>query len=56
MKRKEYEVPTMQVVEVKQQAQLLAGSGLGNPEDYLQEDDPFSSAPQLPGEPNLFDF
>ena len=46
----------MQVVEVKQQAQLLAGSGLGNPEDYLQEDDPFSSAPQLPGEPNLFDF
>ena len=26
MKRKEYEVPTMDVVEVKQQAQLLAGS------------------------------
>jgi hypothetical protein len=26
MKRKEYEVPTMQVVEVKQQMQLLAGS------------------------------
>ena len=26
MKRKKYEVPTMQVVEVKQQAQLLAGS------------------------------
>ena len=26
MKRKEYEKPTMQVVEVKQQAQLLAGS------------------------------
>ena len=26
MKRKEYERPTMQVVEVKQQAQLLAGS------------------------------
>ena len=27
MKRKAYEVPTMDVVEVKQQAQLLAGSG-----------------------------
>ena len=26
MKRKEYETPTMQVVEVRQQAQLLAGS------------------------------
>ena len=26
MKRKEYEVPTMDVVEVKQQMQLLAGS------------------------------
>ena len=26
MKRKKYEVPTMDVVEVKQQAQLLAGS------------------------------
>ena len=26
MRRKEYEVPTMDVVEVKQQAQLLAGS------------------------------
>ncbi len=26
MKRKEYERPTMQVVEVKQQPQLLAGS------------------------------
>ena len=26
MKRKEYESPTMEVVEVKQQAQLLAGS------------------------------
>ena len=26
MKRKKYEVPTMDVVEVKQQVQLLAGS------------------------------
>ena len=30
MKRKKYESPTMQVVEVKQQAQLLAGSGQVN--------------------------
>ena len=30
MKKKEYERPTMQVVEVRQQAQLLAGSMTGN--------------------------
>jgi len=41
MKKKEYERPTMDVVEVKQQAQLLAGSGLGNPEDYPDGGDPF---------------
>lgn len=29
MKRKDYKKPTMDVVEVKQQAQLLAGSGGG---------------------------
>ncbi len=35
MKKKEYEVPTMQVVEVKQQAQLLAGSnGQAGVQDY----------------------
>ena len=28
MKRKKYDVPTMDVVEVKQQVQLLAGSGV----------------------------
>ena len=30
MKRKEYESPTMDVVEVKQQMQLLAGSMTGD--------------------------
>ena len=42
MKRKKYDVPTMQVVEVKQQMQLLAGSGLGNPEDYPNGGNPFA--------------
>ena len=60
MKKKQfYEKPSMQVFKLQQQAQLLAGSNpnaLNDPEDYLPEDDPFSSAPQLPGGPNLFDF
>lgn len=35
MKRKKYEVPAMEVVEVRQQAQLLAGSvGATRDEDY----------------------
>ena len=35
MKKKEYERPTMDVVEVKQQAQLLAGSnGQAGVQDY----------------------
>ena len=35
MKRKKYERPTMDVVEVKQQAQLLAGSnGQAGVQDY----------------------
>ena len=41
-----YEEPTMEVVEVRQQVQLLAGSPvngqLDDPEDYLLEDDPFA--------------
>ena len=45
MKKKEHERPTMDVVEVKQQAQLLAGSAksgqLDNPDDYSSGDDPF---------------
>jgi hypothetical protein len=47
MKKKQfYEKPSMQVFELKQQAQLLAGSQLdgqlSDPEDYLIEDDPFN--------------
>ena len=45
MRKKDYEKPTMQVVELKQQPQLLAGSTTGNlndPADYEHEDDPFN--------------
>ena len=43
MKKKLYEKPTMQVVLLKQQPQLLAGSGLGNPADYPNGGNPFGS-------------
>jgi hypothetical protein len=46
MKKKQYEKPSFEVVELKQQPQLLAGSQLdgqlSDPEDYLIEDDPFN--------------
>ena len=42
MKRKEYERPTIDVVELKQQQQLLAGSGLNDPTDYPDGGDPFA--------------
>jgi hypothetical protein len=42
-KKKIYEKPSMQVFELKQQPQLLAGSGLGNPDDYDNGGDPFNS-------------
>lgn len=45
MKRKEYEKPTMEVVELQQQQQLLAGSTTGqmdDPDDYFLGDDPFA--------------
>lgn len=46
MKRKEYESPTMDVVELKLQPQLLAGSPvngqLDDPDDYLDGGDPFA--------------
>ena len=49
MKRKEYESPTMQVVEVKQQVQLLAGSAASggmNPNDpYTPGGDPINPVP-----------
>ena len=41
MKKKLYLKPSVEVFELKQQQQLLAGSQLDDPEDYLQEDDPF---------------
>jgi len=42
MKKKDYEKPVMQVFELKQQPQLLAGSGLGNPNDYPGSGDPYN--------------
>ena len=42
--KKKYEKPSMEVFELQQQQQLLAGSNpnaLNDPEDYLLEDDPF---------------
>ncbi len=41
MKRKDYEKPSMKVYELKQQPQLLVGSGLGNPDNYPNGGDPF---------------
>ena len=38
-----YEKPTMQVVELKLQPQLLAGSPLNKPDDYPDGGDPFKS-------------
>ena len=45
MKKKEYERPTMQVVQLKQQPTLLAGSGLNDPTDYPDGGDPFNPVP-----------
>ena len=45
MKKKEYEKPAVEVVVLKQQQPLLAGSGLGNPSDYPGGGDPFNPAP-----------
>ena len=42
--KRKYEKPSMEVFELQQQQQLLAGSTTGqmnDPEDYLLEDDPF---------------
>ena len=40
MKKKMYEKPSMQVFELKQKQQLLAGSGLNDPSDYPDGGDP----------------
>ena len=46
MKRKNYERPTMQVVELQHRTHLLVGSAkrgpMDDPDDYLNEDDPFN--------------
>lgn len=42
-KKREYEKPSMKVFELKQQPQLLAGSGLNDPTDYTPGTDPFAS-------------
>ena len=43
MKKKQfYEKTSMKVFDLKQQPQLLAGSGLGNPNDYPGSGDPFN--------------
>ena len=43
-KRRNYEKPAMQVFELKQRPQLLAGSGLDDPTDYLPGSDPLTGA------------
>ncbi len=43
MKKKQfYEKPSMKVFELKQQPQLLVGSGLSDPDDYGNGNDPFN--------------
>jgi hypothetical protein len=41
-KKKLYERPSMKVVLLKRQPQLLAGSGLNDPENYPGEGNPFT--------------
>ena len=43
--KKLYEKPAMQVFMLKQQPQLWAGSGLGDPNDYDNGGDPFNPVP-----------
>lgn len=45
MKKRLYKKPAMQVVLLRQQPQLLAGSGLGDPSDYPGGGDPLNPAP-----------
>ena len=44
--KRKYEKPSMEVFELQQQQQLLAGSAksgqMDDPDDYLLEDDPFA--------------
>jgi len=41
-KKRLYEKPSMKVVLLKQQPQLLAGSGLNDPSDYPDGGNPFA--------------
>ena len=46
MKKKQYERPSFEVVELKQQSALLAGSNGGlRGQDYQLQDDPFADEP-----------
>lgn len=40
MKKKDYEKPSMKVVLLQQRTMLLAGSGLGSPDNYPELPDP----------------
>ena len=42
MKKKDYQKPTMKVVILQHRTQLLAGSGLNDPNDYNDGDDQFT--------------
>lgn len=42
MKKRQYEKPSMKVVLLQQRTMLLAGSGLGNPDNYPGGGDPFN--------------
>jgi hypothetical protein len=42
MKKKGYQKPTMKVVILQHRTQLLAGSGLDEPNDYNDGGDPFT--------------
>ena len=42
IKKRLYEKPSMKVVLLKQQPQLLAGSGLNDPSDYPDGGNPFA--------------
>ncbi len=40
--KKKYEKPSQRVIELQQRTMLLAGSPLGNPDDYPNGGDPFN--------------
>ena len=39
--KRKYEEPSSRVIELQQRTMLLAGSGLGNPDNYPNGGDPF---------------